>query len=378
VVLPLAVLTLIVCLVRAPHSDVMTSLTSLFVPVSQVHATTAASTTVLVRNEPFDMVLCTTVKNNERLLPEWIAFHRLQGVQHFYVYDDESDRVNYTAVLAPLIAAGVVELRNVLDVVRDPAAYIAASPYANETQWHANMIAQMDTCNQDRSADCPQCRCQSAMNMDCIARARMAKARWLASYDVDEFMFRPLLGNGDSPGPLWQALDDVAAKSPNVDVFVVDGLTMGVAGFPFKNWTGLMIETHRSRISLTETGAGDDPRCGGDEFRSWKSWSHPQGLKVDKGFVHMPESDPPDRFQWVGARVPSAPIRFFHYQLGSVEEMLEKAVINGNPGYYVAMATSPDKIACSSAVDDGAAARFAQRVGYCINHPNDRSRCDAA
>lgn len=34
--------------------------------------------------------ICAVVKNEERYLLEWVAFHLLQGVQHFYLYENES------------------------------------------------------------------------------------------------------------------------------------------------------------------------------------------------------------------------------------------------------------------------------------------------
>ncbi|MEV4782055.1 glycosyltransferase family 2 protein [Burkholderia sp. LMU1-1-1.1] len=37
------------------------------------------------------LVVCVIVKNEARYLPEWLEYHLLLGVEHFYVYDNESD-----------------------------------------------------------------------------------------------------------------------------------------------------------------------------------------------------------------------------------------------------------------------------------------------
>jgi hypothetical protein len=37
-----------------------------------------------------DIALCTIIRNEAPQLREWVAFHWLQGVGRFYVYDDGS------------------------------------------------------------------------------------------------------------------------------------------------------------------------------------------------------------------------------------------------------------------------------------------------
>lgn len=50
--------------------------------------------------------------NNEAdYLKEWIEFHRLVGVDHFYLYNNNSDD-NYLEVLNPYIDQGIVEVTN--------------------------------------------------------------------------------------------------------------------------------------------------------------------------------------------------------------------------------------------------------------------------
>lgn len=44
-------------------------------------------------------------------LKEWIEYHRLVGVQHFYLYNNNSSD-HYSEVLAPYIESGIVDLTN--------------------------------------------------------------------------------------------------------------------------------------------------------------------------------------------------------------------------------------------------------------------------
>jgi Glycosyltransferase family 92 len=86
--------------------------------------------------------------NEARYLREWIEFHRLVGVERFFLYDHESTDSGRD-VLAPYVEEGIV-------VVHD---------------WpvHPGLLEA---------------------NQDCIERHR-ADARWIAFMDIDEFLFSP-------------------------------------------------------------------------------------------------------------------------------------------------------------------------------------------
>lgn len=84
-------------------------------------------------------------KNEARYFPEWIEFHKIVGVDHFYLYNNNSDD-NYEEVLKPYIEEGSVTL----------------------VQWPKNQ-AQME-CYQDG-----------------IAKFR-EETEWMAIIDLDEFI----------------------------------------------------------------------------------------------------------------------------------------------------------------------------------------------
>lgn len=66
------------------------------------------------------IALCAIFKNEAPYLKEWIEFHRLIGISHFYLYNNLSAD-NYLDVLRPYIQEGVVEL---FDVPFDSTVYL--------------------------------------------------------------------------------------------------------------------------------------------------------------------------------------------------------------------------------------------------------------
>lgn len=58
-----------------------------------------------------EIALCCVFKNEAQWLKEWIEFHKLIGIKHFYLYNNSSID-HYIRVLAPYIINGEVELYN--------------------------------------------------------------------------------------------------------------------------------------------------------------------------------------------------------------------------------------------------------------------------
>lgn len=93
----------------------------------------------------FYLSVCAIAKNEGRYFPEWIEFHKMLGVQKFYIYDNESDD-NTRDILLPYINSGLVEY---------------------------NFI--------------PGKKMQLAAYQDCLDKHRF-DARWIAFIDLDEFI----------------------------------------------------------------------------------------------------------------------------------------------------------------------------------------------
>ena len=97
------------------------------------------------------LVVAALFRNEAPFLAEWVNFHRIVGVDHFYLYDNGSTDHPET-VLSPFLNEGCVTLRPWL------------------VPFHE--------------------RAQATAYTDCLNRVR-GHARWLACIDIDEFLFSP-------------------------------------------------------------------------------------------------------------------------------------------------------------------------------------------
>lgn len=98
------------------------------------------------------LTIGTMFKNEAKWLKEWIEFHHLLGVEHFYLYNNLSDD-DYLEVLTPYISQGLVTLIDWPLPITNPGEF-------------AHFQAQ-------------------AM-LDCLHKA---DSKWIALIDIDEFMF---------------------------------------------------------------------------------------------------------------------------------------------------------------------------------------------
>jgi hypothetical protein len=107
-----------------------------------------------VPKPPYRLALCALVRNEEFYVQEWVLWHYLLGVQHFVLYDNDSDD-DTRDYLEPLVALGLVTLR------RSPGAEHGAA-----------LGGVLD---------------------DCLGGggAGSVNATWVAHWDVDEFLVLP-------------------------------------------------------------------------------------------------------------------------------------------------------------------------------------------
>jgi len=99
-------------------------------------------------------------KNEARWLKEWIEYHRLIGVEHFYLYNNDSSD-NYEEVLAPYVHAGIVDL-----IPWNSGSAPWVDPGSEDPYWVGFQL--------------------TAYN-DCMKRA-LGRACWVAIIDIDEFI----------------------------------------------------------------------------------------------------------------------------------------------------------------------------------------------
>jgi len=106
----------------------------------------------------YNLSICAIFKNEAPYFKEWIEFHKLQGVEHFFLYNNNSED-DYLMVLQPYIDSGEVTLR----------------------QWPGEF-------KNNKSLDWT--RIQAGAYTDCIQTSSTV-TNWLAVIDIDEFLFCP-------------------------------------------------------------------------------------------------------------------------------------------------------------------------------------------
>lgn len=99
----------------------------------------------------YELSICAMFQNEAPYLKEWIEFHRLIGVKHFWLYNNNSSD-NYLEVLKPYIRKGTVELID--------------WPSPQEKDWTPY---------------------QNMAYADCMTRS-LGKSKWVAAIDIDEFI----------------------------------------------------------------------------------------------------------------------------------------------------------------------------------------------
>jgi hypothetical protein len=139
------------------------------------------------------LAVCAMYQNEAPYLQEWIEFHRLVGVERFFLYDNGSSD-NHLEVIAPYIETGTVVLH----------------------EWP------------DRPG-------QVKANDHCVSEHRY-DTRWIATLDIDEFLFSP------SGQPVSEVLVDYE-EYPGVGV---NWMVFGTSGHRTRA-PGLLIESHLLR-----------------------------------------------------------------------------------------------------------------------------------
>jgi hypothetical protein len=101
-----------------------------------------------------DLAVALIFRDEAPYLKEWIEYHRLLGVERFYLYNNESTD-NYREVLAPYIKKKIVEL----------------------FEWHG-----------DHSAMPKWNAIQCLAYVNAVKRAKKDRVKWIAIIDSDEFL----------------------------------------------------------------------------------------------------------------------------------------------------------------------------------------------
>lgn len=136
----------------------------------------------------FNLAIAAIFKNENPYLLEWIEFHRLVGVEHFYLYDNDGGD-SARALLAPYEAEGLVTRHN----------------------W-----THLDGTRHDRPTHFGG-RDKNHMAFGHAAKHHRTECAWLLKIDIDEFL---LPREGSTIPPLLESFDPSRVKGiriPRVD-----------------------------------------------------------------------------------------------------------------------------------------------------------------
>lgn len=147
----------------------------------------------------YSLSLCAIFKNEAPYLKEWIEFHKMQGVEHFFLYDNLS-KDNFQEVLEPYLQ------RQEVTLIHWPFYYT----HANGEDW---------------------LKIQTDAYMDAIIKFGPS-SDWIGFIDIDEFLFCPT----GEPLPLF------LSRYEEFGGLVVNWLMFGTSGIEELPIGGLITE----------------------------------------------------------------------------------------------------------------------------------------
>jgi hypothetical protein len=257
------------------------------------------------------LAICAIFRDEAPYLAEWISFHQLVGVEHFYLYNNNSSD-GYLGVIQPFIDSGAVTL---LDW---PVPF---------HEW-----------------------AQRKAYEHCLEAAR-AEARWLAFIDIDEFLFAPqneslkdvLPGYESWPGVVvnWQTYGSsghrMMSATPVIERFEKRAATNWVRNRKVKS----IVQPART---LAPTGVHHFDYLGGllpvDENQNPVSWKRRtlQRKKLKRWFGKMGwllnYFDPYSAADISGKKVSVKKLRINHYPVKSYEEFCRKSTLKKEKRRY--------------------------------------------
>jgi hypothetical protein len=207
--------------------------------------------------------ICASYRWEGPYLREWVAFHRVAGVEKFFLYDNLSDDEHLEA-LAPYLDDGTVEL----------------------CHWPTYPKGQM------------------AAYRHCVTE-HAGDSRWIAFIDVDEFLF----------SPAGRPLSDVLSRYERWPGVGVNRVTFGTSGHE-RRPPGLVIESYTRRIEIP--GVKESVKSVVDPARA-NSPLNPHVFSYSEGAAVDERDQPLDgTFSPTGS---CSDLRINHYYTKSEEEL---------------------------------------------------------
>lgn len=215
---------------------------------------------------PLYLTACMTYSNHASYLEEWVEFHRLVGIERFFLYDNGSTD-DHREVLARYVEEGIVVL--------------------HEWPGSNRRYAALD---------------------HCVSTYR-DEARWIAFFDVDEFLFSP---SGKPVPEMLRDYEPWPALGVNSAVFLTSGHKTRPPGLVIENY--LLRRQLRTRAIKSIVDPRRTVRCvGGHNF----VYSSGHAVDVIKRPVHGSGTD---RYVPESEQI----LRINHYFTKSEEELRDK------------------------------------------------------
>lgn len=261
--------------------------------------------------------ICAVFRDEGPYLAEWVEFHLLQGVEHFYLYNHRSQD-NYWEVLKPYVQQGIVTL---IQFDRDPPQFAAYN--------------------------------------DCLENFGKHN-RWIAFIDIDEFLYAPDQKVSDL---LASATYEQASNGKQIGAVAVRWNIFGSNGHETKT-DGLVIERFTKRPALPDKHVKTIVKTAFG-YRVGKN-PHVFELQYDAVVVNEAGKVLPKEYA-ITAPEPNDVIRINHYHLKSREEYFNrKKLPDSGGGWPNTNLEERFRVHDLNEVEDFSAAKFALKIKYNI------------
>ncbi len=158
----------------------------------------------------YELSIAAMFQNEASRLKEWIEYHRIVGVEHFYLYNDRSTD-NWQDIIAPYVKEGLIEIFN--------------WPVPPQDSYYSSY-----------------CTTQVNIYKDALTRAENV-SEWLALIDLDEFIL-PMKESSTIQECLNKFFADAGGIYINWRHFGTNNVTLGPNDSMLKNLTACSNKSH--------------------------------------------------------------------------------------------------------------------------------------
>lgn len=132
------------------------------------------------------LTVTTMIRNQRRWLREWVEYYLMMGVEHFIIYDNNSEDEPLDILQCYIDDGLVTYIPWPPQSIPGPWRPFKTQLEARQYHWFYDAL---DTCLDNTWTIHRQAPCQLAAFADALVRTKDGVSRWLASLDVDEYIF---------------------------------------------------------------------------------------------------------------------------------------------------------------------------------------------